>query len=190
MVQDYGNYILKRFKWFQYNCSFSGMFFYKVVFLTGQHPLFAGYLIRINQIEESVRGQYLNLFLDSHVARQHGNRVKTDGVNQSNINGEKLQNYPLPLCSIAEQDEIIRVLEERLSIVERMEQEIDDQLALSRTMRQSVLKRAFSGRFVKQDPSDDNHHRCQEPAHYWQKRQDRTVCNKQEQAKNAAGAQN
>lgn len=52
--------------------------------------IFAGYLIRINHIESVVMADYLNYFLGSHVAKNHGDSVKTDGVNQSNINGQKL----------------------------------------------------------------------------------------------------
>jgi type I restriction enzyme S subunit len=55
----------------------------KSVIYRGERPaLFAGYLIRVNHIEAIVDSQYLNLFLNSDVARQHGNSVKTDGVNQ------------------------------------------------------------------------------------------------------------
>ena len=80
--------------------------------------LFAGYLIRVNQIKAIVYSQYLNLFLNSHVARQHGNTIKTDAVNQS-MQWQKLQNYPFPYCSVLEQREIVRVLDEKLSLVEQ-----------------------------------------------------------------------
>ncbi len=79
--------------------------------------VFAGYLIRINQINSIALSQYLNLFLNSHVAKQYGNIVKTDGVNQSNINGEKLINYPFPYCSTLEQ-KILEILDEKLSVID------------------------------------------------------------------------
>ena len=76
----------------------------KAAIYKGERPaVFAGYLIRVNHIRAVVDGQYLNLFLNSSVARQHGNTVKTDGVNQSNISGSKLSGYPFPYCSIKEQ---------------------------------------------------------------------------------------
>ena len=61
--------------------------------------LFAGYLVRVNQIGEIASGPYVAYFLNSPRAREHGKSVKTDGVNQSNINGTKLQEYPFPICS-------------------------------------------------------------------------------------------
>jgi type I restriction enzyme S subunit len=128
----------------------------KTAIYRGERPaLFAGYLIRVNHIEAIVDSQYLNLFLNSHVARQHGNSVKTDGVNQSNINGEKLQNYPFPYCSLLEQREIVRVLDEKLSLVEQMQEEIETALPQAEALRQSILEMAFSGRLVGQNPTDE-----------------------------------
>jgi type I restriction enzyme, S subunit len=128
----------------------------KTAIYRGERPaLFAGYLIRINQVPTIVESQYLNLFLTSHLARRHGNRVKTDGVNQSNINGEKLSNYPFPYCSLPEQREIVKVLEEKLSIVDQMIADADLQLQIAKTLRQSILKKAFQGHLVDQDPNDE-----------------------------------
>ena len=117
--------------------------------------IFAGYLIRINQIKTIVNSHYLNLFLNSPIAKNHGNRVKTDGVNQSNINGEKLSNYSFPFCSLAEQDEIVSQLDEKLSLVDDLEQEISENLARAEALRQSILKKAFAGQLVPQDPHDE-----------------------------------
>ncbi|NQW23113.1 MAG: restriction endonuclease subunit S [SAR202 cluster bacterium] len=98
---------------------------------------------------------FMNLFLNSHVAKQYGNRVKTDGVNQSNINGEKLINYPFPYCSLGEQKQIVAILDERLSEIDRTERDIQSQLQKAESLRQSILKQAFSGKLVAQDPDDE-----------------------------------
>ena len=121
-----------------------------------QRPaVFAGYLIRVNHIRTVINSQYLNLFLNSYVARQHGNEVKTDGVNQSNINGTKLSNYPFPYCSIEEQREIARVLERTFSLLDETEVSITQELEKADALRQSILRRALSGQLVPQDPNDE-----------------------------------
>ena len=125
------------------------------IYRDSRPALFAGYLIRINHIESVVDGQYLNLFLNSHVARHYGNSVKTDGVNQSNISGAKLLNYPFPYCSIEEQRRIVNILGSVLSLVDEMENEITKQFDSATTLRQAILYRAFSGQLVPQDPSDE-----------------------------------
>ena len=128
----------------------------KTAIYKGERPaVFAGYLIRVNHIGTVVDSQYLNLFLNSHVARQYGNNVKTDGVNQSNINGAKLSNYPFPYCSIKEQRKIARILERILSFVDETEGSIDQELLKADALRQSILKKAFSGQLVPQDPDDE-----------------------------------
>lgn len=122
----------------------------------GERPaLFAGYLVRVNQIESIALGKYLTYFLSSPIAREHGNAVKTDGVNQSNINGTKLQEYPFPFCSVGQQAEIVRILDGKLEAADVMEVEIEAGLARAEALRQSILRRAFSGQLVAQDPADE-----------------------------------
>ena len=125
------------------------------IYKDGRPAVFAGYLIRVNHIRTVVNGQYLNLFLNSHVTRQYGNSVKTDGVNQSNINGAKLSNYPFPYCSIEEQHEVTRILEKTLSLVDETEADISQELQKAAALRQSILKKAFTGQLVAQDPHDE-----------------------------------
>ena len=99
----------------------------KTALYRGERPaIFAGYLIRINHMESVVDGQYVNLFLNSRVARQYGNSVKTDGVNQSNINGAKLVEYPFPYCSIEEQREATTILDRTLSHLEEMDEVVPE----------------------------------------------------------------
>ena len=54
-----------------------------------REAVFAGYLIRINQAD-FIDSEYLTYYMNSFTAKQYGNNVKTDGVNQSNINGKKI----------------------------------------------------------------------------------------------------
>ena len=128
----------------------------KTAIYRGERPaLFAGYLVRVNQIDQVASGPYVAHFLNSPLAREHGKFVKTDGVNQSNINGTKLQEYPFPFCSPAEQAEIVRILDERLEAAEVLDREIEANLARAEALRQSILKKAFSGQLVPQDPTDE-----------------------------------
>ncbi|BBS16559.1 hypothetical protein WP5W18E02_15960 [Aeromonas caviae] len=125
------------------------------IYQSEQPALFAGYLIRINQIGSIAKAQFVNLFLASHVAKQHGSKVKTDGVNQSNINGEKLANYPFPYCHDSEQDAVVAVLEDKLSNLEKLESTITTSLQQAEALRQSILKKAFSGQLVPQHSDDE-----------------------------------
>lgn len=109
-----------------------------------QEAIFAGYLIRINQFD-CINPEYLAYYMNSFTAKQYGNKVKTDGVNQSNINGKKLCSYPFPLCSQEEQAQVVYELESRLSVCDSIEKTVDTVLQQAEAMRQSILKQAFEG---------------------------------------------
>lgn len=109
-----------------------------------REALFAGYLIRVNQLE-CINSMYLTYFLNSFTAKNYGNKVKTDGVNQSNINGTKLCSYPFPLCSSEEQRQVVYELETRLSVCDSIDQTVETALQQAEAMRQSILKKAFEG---------------------------------------------
>ncbi len=74
---------------------------------------------------------------------------------QRNINLTTLENLVIPYCSINEQKQIVQQIESRLSILEKLEQDIEDGLKQAETLRQSLLKKAFEGKLVAQDPNDE-----------------------------------
>ena len=111
-----------------------------------REAIYAGYLIKVNQLE-CIHPLYLTHYLNSFTARNYGNKVKTDGVNQSNINGTKLCTYPFPLCSIEEQVQVVYELETRLSVCDSIEHTVETALQQAAAMRQSILKQAFEGVF-------------------------------------------
>jgi len=80
--------------------------------------------------------------------------ASTSGLHTLSVS--KVQRLPVPLCSLPEQQEIVRLLDEQFEAIERNERELDAALKRSETLRQSILKRAFSGRLVPQDPADES----------------------------------
>lgn len=81
-------------------------------------------------------------------------RIRTT-AGQSGVSGGDIKAMPVPICSPAEQDEITRILDERLSAADTLEAEIDAGLTRAEALRQSILKQAFSGKLVAQDPNDE-----------------------------------
>ncbi|MDM7856874.1 restriction endonuclease subunit S [Thiopseudomonas acetoxidans] len=69
-------------------------------------------------------------------------------TNLASINKTVLSNFPIPLTSFTEQKEIVNQLEEKLSIIEQNEKEIERALAKAELLRQSILKKAFSGKLI------------------------------------------
>lgn len=128
----------------------------KTAIYKGEQPaIFAGYLIRINSKENSLDPNYLNYFLNSQIAKNHGNKVKSFGVNQSNINGTKLKQYPFPICGLDSQKAIVKEIESRLSVCDKIEETIESSLQQAEALRLSIIKKAFEGKLVPQDPNDE-----------------------------------
>lgn len=77
------------------------------------------------------------------------------GNNQQALNKTRVQELLLPLPPQAEQLQIIAEIERRLSIADATEKTIDSALKRAARLRQAILKRAFEGRLVPQDPNDE-----------------------------------
>ncbi|MGH8432977.1 MAG: restriction endonuclease subunit S, partial [Pseudomonas sp.] len=61
----------------------------------------------------------------------------------------------LPLTCIDEQKQIAQELDEKFSVIEQLEQTIANSLQQAEALRQSILKKTFSGQLVAQHPDDE-----------------------------------
>jgi type I restriction enzyme S subunit len=99
--------------------------------------------------------QYFGYYTISHVGGiRHLNR-QTKGAVKAGLGLDDIRNYPVPMCSLPEQEQIVQKLESRLSEIDNLDQTITTALQQSEALRQSILKKAFSGQLVPQDPNDE-----------------------------------
>ena len=61
----------------------------------------------------------------------------------------------LPFPSLPEQRKIVEEIERRFSIADKVEKTVNQSLKQAERLRQSILKRAFEGKLVSQDPTDE-----------------------------------
>ena len=76
-------------------------------------------------------------------------------TNLASINKSVLKALPVPVMPKAEARVLYSRLESSLSELDATETEIDNGIARTAALRQSILKRAFSGQLVLQDPTDE-----------------------------------
>jgi len=115
--------------------------------------VFASYLIRL-RVGKPIDVKYFALFLDSPAYWSQIMTVRK-GSAQPGVNATILATLQIPLPPLAEQRRIVAEVERRLSVVAALEREVEAALARAARLRQSILKRAFEGRLVPQDPHDE-----------------------------------
>jgi type I restriction enzyme S subunit len=80
----------------------------------------------------------------------------TKGVAQKKISVERFKTVKFPYpSSLAEQQLIANKLEQKMSIIETLDHAITQSLQQAEILRQAILKKAFAGQLVPQDPHDE-----------------------------------
>jgi type I restriction enzyme S subunit len=82
-------------------------------------------------------------------------RPAVTGTTAPHVNIRDLRGMSLPVPPLAEQHRIVEEVEQRLSVVQAMEKAVEASLARAERLRQAILKKAFEGRLVPQDPGDE-----------------------------------
>ena len=118
-----------------------------------QKAIFAGYLVRVRPI--LILSEYLILVMTSDYYRNWCYLVKTDAVNQSNINARKLVAFMLPLPPLKEQKRII----DSCFKLSKFVWNISDSCKMLSNMisltKAKILDLAMQGKLVPQDSADE-----------------------------------
>ena len=122
------------------------------IFKGNRHVIYAGYLILLRPIKTN--SEYLNYIFSSPYVRSYCKEVKTIGVQQCNINAEKVSQLLVPIAPFEEQMRIVDRIKEVLPSVDKysISQYNLDLLnvSLSECLKKSILQEAIQGRLVPQ----------------------------------------
>ena len=126
----------------------------KTAIYKGERPaIYAGYIIRLRTI--FVNADYINFVMNSQYHRNWCNDVKTDAVNQSNINAQKLSVFRVPLPPIEEQKRIVKEIKRWLSLIKVIKSGKENLQESIKQAKSKVLDLAIHGKLVPQDPNDE-----------------------------------
>lgn len=123
----------------------------------GDYPaIYAGYLIKLDYDRSLITGDYLNYALNTQDAKEYCNSVKTDGVNQSNINAKKIGAYIISVPTINEQNEIVKTARNLISKEQQIKEIAEEVLEKIDIMKKAVLARAFKDELWINGTEDEN----------------------------------
>ena len=112
------------------------------------------HLIKV-RLYENLQPKLAVFWFSSAAGRKCITEVSSSTSGLYTLSVGKIEALPLPLPPLDEQEEIILEVESRLTIAEAAEKTIDNALLRANRLRQSIIKRAFEGRLVSQDPNDE-----------------------------------
>lgn len=67
----------------------------------------------------------------------------------------KVGHLPIPLPPLSEQERIVAEIDRRLSVIDELASIVHANMKRAERLRQAILKRAFEGKLVPQDPNDE-----------------------------------
>ena len=82
-------------------------------------------------------------------------RAGKQSVNLASVSLSVLRSFPIPVPRLDEQEQIVDIVEDQLSLIDHLESDLDAKLDSAQALRQSILKAAFEGKLVPQDPNDE-----------------------------------
>ena len=111
-------------------------------------------LIRFRLHPEVMTTFFTHLWNSAAIREQLESKARTTaGIHK--INQQDLSICWIPLPPLAEQRRIVAEVERRLSVIQQAGAAVDASLQRAERLRQSILKRAFCGELVPQDPDDE-----------------------------------
>ena len=128
----------------------------KTAIFNGEHApcSYASYLIKV-KFHSDFNANLAAYYINSVFGKIWINNVAVQQTGQANVNGTKLSQLCIPLMSQAEQNYIVERFNELKDVSESSFKQIEDNIKLLTMQKQNILKDAFSGKLVPQDPNDE-----------------------------------
>jgi type I restriction enzyme S subunit len=90
-----------------------------------------------------------------NVEKQNEMTLKAHEVARKTLNLEDVRPATVAIPSLCEQEAIVEAVEDQLSVIDHLEADLDTKLKNAQSLRQAILRHAFTGQLVPQDPNDE-----------------------------------
>ena len=112
-------------------------------------------LIRVDICFKGKLSGWVEIAANFGNSRRHLELKTRTTAGQSGVSGEDIKRMPIPLCPISEAIRIVEESDRRLSTHSVLQNEIERNKRRSTSLRQSILRSAFTGQLIPQDPIDE-----------------------------------
>lgn len=99
--------------------------------------------------------RFLMCYTNSQLGQAYFLRAAKQTTNLASINRTQLRSCPVPLPPLEEQFRIVQEIDRLISTIDETEATVEANLRRAARLRQAILKRAFEGKLVPQDPNDE-----------------------------------
>ncbi len=104
-----------------------------------------GIAVRVTSNNNILNLSYLNFHIQK--IKNEIDR-KASATAQKNINIKFLEQLIIPITNINSQNQIVRKIESRLSVCDKIEEDITNTLQQAESLRLSIIKKAFEGKLL------------------------------------------
>jgi restriction endonuclease S subunit len=115
---------------------------------------FQNTLVRF-RAKDGVLSAFALIVFRAYLRNQKFQRIARWTVNIAHLGADRFAKMGFPIPSLAEQEQIVADVERRLSVIDAIEEQVVKNKKRAARLRQGILKRAFEGRLLPQDPTDE-----------------------------------